>query len=379
MRHHSRRLSALVFALFLPLFAVAPAVAATPHKQLARPKLQATATATARPVTGNNATTYIIIPDESQASYEVDEVFLDTSKLATAIGVTPLITGEISLDAANPANSKVGKITVNLTLLKSDEPNRDNKLPDYVIETRRWPVTTFEPTKLDGLQKTYKPGTPLTFKMTGDMTIRDAVHPVTFDVTATLTLSDTPSNNRLSGIATADIRLSDFGIDAPSLFAGFIRLEDEVKLKLNFVAKPKADALATNAVATKVVSCRPTAGRPLASQEVAPERSFVDKGHVLTGVIRSGKDCAPIARAKIVFLLANSKGVYDDDHRATVYTDARGAYRFESNFPGNYEGSPAPHIHLLISAPGHKAIETEYLPGKDQTNGTLDVTLAVEK
>jgi protocatechuate 3,4-dioxygenase beta subunit len=79
-----------------------------------------------------------------------------------------------------------------------------------------------------------------------------------------------------------------------------------------------------------------------------------------------------------VFLLANPQGVYDDDHTGTIITGPDGAYRFESNFPGNYEGSPAPHIHLLVSAPGHRAIETEYLPRAGQTSGTFDVTLAPE-
>jgi cytochrome c2 len=132
--------------------------------------------------------------------------------------------------------------------------------------------------------------------------------------------------------------------------------------------------LTTNPSAT----CSVTAGRPPASSETAPVRSTVAKGHVLTGVIRSSNGCTPIAGAKIVFLLANPQGVYDDDHRATVFADASGAYRFESNFPGHYDGSPAPHIHLLISAPGHRAIETEYLPRPGAISGAFNVTLQAE-
>jgi mono/diheme cytochrome c family protein len=125
-------------------------------------------------------------------------------------------------------------------------------------------------------------------------------------------------------------------------------------------------------------TCPVTQGRALLSSESAPIRSFVARGHVLSGIVRSGKDCAPIAGARITFLLTNPQGVYDDAHSGTIITGPDGAYRFESNFPGQYEGTP-PHIHLLITAPGHKAIETEYLPKKGQISGSFDVTLAAEK
>jgi cytochrome c2 len=140
----------------------------------------------------------------------------------------------------------------------------------------------------------------------------------------------------------------------------------------------EVEALSAFLAPTALAACPVTAGRTIASNEKAPVRSSVGRGYVLTGIVRSSKGCAPIARAKIVFLLANPQGVYDNDHEATVYTAANGTYRFECNFPGNYVGSPAPHIHLQISAPGHKAIETEFLPKKGATRGTFDMTLAVE-
>jgi mono/diheme cytochrome c family protein len=135
------------------------------------------------------------------------------------------------------------------------------------------------------------------------------------------------------------------------------------------------EALTAFLAVKRPATCPITQGRALMSTESAPIRSFVARGHVLSGIVRSGKDCAPIAGARITFLVANPQGIYDDVHSGTVITGPDGAYRFESNFPGQYE-STAPHIHLLITAPGYRAIETEYLPKKGQTTGTFDVTLA---
>jgi mono/diheme cytochrome c family protein len=174
------------------------------------------------------------------------------------------------------------------------------------------------------------------------------------------------------------------GLTTPKFDAAYLRawLKDPKAVKpqtqmpnLNLKAD-EIEALAAFLAVKQPVACPVTQGRALLSSESAPIRSFVARGHVLSGIVRSGKDCAPIAGARITFLLANPQGIYDDAHSGTIITGPDGAYRFESNFPGQYEGSPAPHIHLLITAPGHRAIETEYLPKKGQTTGTFDVTLA---
>jgi protocatechuate 3,4-dioxygenase beta subunit len=104
----------------------------------------------------------------------------------------------------------------------------------------------------------------------------------------------------------------------------------------------------------------------------------VGTGHVLNGIVRSSQDCRPIEQAKIIFWLAGPDGTYDDDHRATVFTDKVGAYRFESNFPGLYGARPIPHIHLYISAEKFRPVETECFPPKGQTEGTFDIVLALQ-
>lgn len=109
----------------------------------------------------------------------------------------------------------------------------------------------------------------------------------------------------------------------------------------------------------------------------APLRSSVGTGHVLSGVVRSSKDCTPIEKAKIIFWVAGPNGKYDDDHRAAIITDSRGTYRFESNYPGLYGSRPVPHIHLYATATRYGDLETEYFPPKGATEGTFDLVLAL--
>jgi protocatechuate 3,4-dioxygenase beta subunit len=108
-----------------------------------------------------------------------------------------------------------------------------------------------------------------------------------------------------------------------------------------------------------------------------PVRSSVGQGHVLSGTVRSSRDCAPLAGATLVFWLAGPDGKYAPAYEATVLTDGNGAYRFESTYPGTYEGT-RPHIHMFVSADGHYGIETVYHPAPNQTMGTYNIVLAVQ-
>ena len=106
----------------------------------------------------------------------------------------------------------------------------------------------------------------------------------------------------------------------------------------------------------------------------APVRSRVGEGYQLTGMVMSSADCAPIAKAAIELWLTGPDGSYDDDHRATIFSNESGQYRFESNFPPGYSGRP-PHIHIRVSANGFKTLATQHYPEDDQKTGEFDLIL----
>lgn len=106
----------------------------------------------------------------------------------------------------------------------------------------------------------------------------------------------------------------------------------------------------------------------------APVRSRVGTGFVLTGVVRSGIDCAAMRGTRVELWLRGPDGQYDDVHRGIVITDGSGRYRFESNFPG---GS-FPHIHVRVAAPGHRPLEVRFVPRSGATAGVLDLVLEPE-
>ena len=110
----------------------------------------------------------------------------------------------------------------------------------------------------------------------------------------------------------------------------------------------------------------------------APVRSRVGSGFVLTGVVRSGIDCAAIPGARVEFWLRRPDGQYDDAHRGIVITDGNGRYRVESNFPGGGGGGFQPHIHLRVAVPGYRTLTTTYFPEAGTAAATFDLILEPE-
>lgn len=93
----------------------------------------------------------------------------------------------------------------------------------------------------------------------------------------------------------------------------------------------------------------------------APRRETTGRGLAVSGRVRSAAGCATLPGAQIEWWSANSRGDYDDDHRATQTADAEGRYRYETDFPGRYPGRP-PHLHVRVSAPGHRPLVTQVYP-----------------
>jgi protocatechuate 3,4-dioxygenase beta subunit len=127
-------------------------------------------------------------------------------------------------------------------------------------------------------------------------------------------------------------------------------------------------------------TCTPTApdARGPFYKPDAPVRSSVGKGYVLSGVVKSSGDCAPVKEARIEFWLAGPNKKYDDEHRATLYSDGSGAYRFESNFPPGYLGRPS-HIHIRVSTKGFRTLVTQHYPVKGRSEGVFDLVLVPER
>lgn len=216
---------------------VAPTIAVPTQTAAAQPTQPPAATEAAPPQpteaaapAAGSATVYRIDAAQSEARYEVGETFFQGNRFVTAIGRTKGIAGDVLVDFANPANSQIGTIVIDVSQLTSDESRRDNYIRNNALESSQYPQATFKPTKIEGIPASVKPGDTLTLQVTGDLTVKQTTKPVTFVVTLTT------GEDQLSGSAETQVLLSDFGVGPIQL--AMLATEDQAKLAFDFIALP---------------------------------------------------------------------------------------------------------------------------------------------
>jgi polyisoprenoid-binding protein YceI len=183
--------------------------------------------------------TFVVLPDQSSASYLVDEEFLEDalSKLGIAagdvdvVGTTPNVSGQIQI---NTEDYSLGEttFTADMTALRTDQNRRDGWLQENGSgpQFARFPEATFVATGVSGLPDSYSDGEVVQFQLSGDFTVRDTTVPLTFDVTAKI------DGDTLTAKAEKRLLMSDLGITPPN-FARTLSVADEFGIEVNITAQ----------------------------------------------------------------------------------------------------------------------------------------------
>lgn len=214
-----------------------PAAASTP-----RPTEAATAAATtAATVATESAKTaapgsqaasnrFRIDSAKSQVRFEIDEILRGSPN--RVVGTTNEVAGEILLDLASPASSKLGTIRINVRTLRTDDSQRDRAIRSFVLESARseYEFAEFKPKELKGLPASVSAGAPVKFQIVGDLTLRQVTAEVVFDATATVKPAEA-----VEGEAVAKIQRGTFKLTIPSV-PSVASVGEEVVLGIKFFA-----------------------------------------------------------------------------------------------------------------------------------------------
>jgi polyisoprenoid-binding protein YceI len=198
----------------------APEATSTPSA----PQGEASAAATQR--------LFAIDPQQSQAQYAVEEEFFGQAvPFVTAKGITGAIDGSVTLDFASSGVSIANStFTVDISTLTSDSPRRDRAIRDRWLESSRFPLATFVATGVEDMPSDADFGQDVSFRVVGDMTIREVTQPLTWDMTARI------DDETLSGTASTFLYMRDFGFDPPDI-AGILKVTDGVTVTVQFAAQ----------------------------------------------------------------------------------------------------------------------------------------------
>jgi len=133
---------------------------------------------------------------------------------------------------------------------------------------------------------------------------------------------------------------------------------------------------ALSASIAHAADCEPTRNTFLGGnyKEVTTQKVDVSEGLVVQGKVLSARDCKPIEGARIAHWQANRESQYVDRLRAYLLSGKDGSYRFQTEWPN----LNPPHIHFIVTAPGHKKVTTMWVGDKPVDKISLDIVLAPE-
>lgn len=217
-------------ALYISCTAARGATATPNNAPTATPMPTATPEPTPSAAEESNFVFLRIVGEESEACYQVGEIL--NGSFVLAVGVTNAIDGEVAIDLGNLANSQLSEeINVNLAQIRSDQRNRDNwMISDRGFNFNSFPIAKFTDAELIGLpERAYREGESLTFQIKGNLQVRENVRETTF------TAMGRYAEGVLVVTAFADLKLTELGLTPPNL--GFVRVNDEVRIVLNLVAR----------------------------------------------------------------------------------------------------------------------------------------------
>jgi len=219
---------ALPTALQTSTAAPAPTTIKTVEPAAEIPTATASSETVSTPTTASGKTILVVLPAETTVSYAVEETFLnENNKIVTAIGSTSQVTGSLTFDPSQPTQMEFGQFTVDISTLKSDKDRRDNAIRTKWLESSTYPLAKFDVTSLEGFPESPQEGQSISFKMIGDLTVRETTLPVTWDVTAVY------QDGKLTGQATTFLMMADYGVPPPDIL-GILIVKDGVTLTLDF-------------------------------------------------------------------------------------------------------------------------------------------------
>ena len=186
-----------------------------------------TATAEKAPTAGTR-TAWKLDPAHTAVEFSAKHLMISTVK-----GRITDIEGTIHTDERNPRNSSV-EVTLKAASLDTRTDQRDQHLrsADF-LDVEKYPEIKFRSTRIEGEKDS--------FKLTGDLTIRDVTKPITLDVEFEGSTRDPWGGERVGFSAKGKLDRRDFGLTwNQALETGGVVVGNDIKISLE-VEAVKAD------------------------------------------------------------------------------------------------------------------------------------------
>jgi polyisoprenoid-binding protein YceI len=167
-------------------------------------------------------------PEQSTATYSVKEE-LAGKKMATAVGSTSAVSGDVVVDDNDASASVLGTVVVDVHQMRSDNALRDARVQMAYLESHDYPLAEFTPDTLDGLPKEAVDDKWYPVTVSGRLKVHGLTEPSTWKGKVRL------SGDELQVKIGTTVKMSTYDVGPISL-VGMVRTADDVALSLDLVA-----------------------------------------------------------------------------------------------------------------------------------------------
>ena len=199
------------------------AVSSAPTATAVPPSPTASTTNTS---SGGDVIRLVLVPENSEARFRVREQLAGADLPNDAVGRTKDFTGTLVIKPDGSIVSSDSQFVVSMGTLVSDQSMRDNYLRGNVLQVNQYPKAVFVPKQASGLPSPLPQSGSVTFKLTGDLTVRNVTKPVTWDVTAQV------QGNQVTAQAATAFKFEDLSLTQPHV-GRVLSIEDNIKLELD--------------------------------------------------------------------------------------------------------------------------------------------------
>jgi len=176
-------------------------------------------------------TLFTLNPELTEARFIIGEILANQPN--TVIGANKRIQGGGVLNTAEPSQSTLSDFVIDASGFVTDSTNRNRAINQFILQSSQYPFISFQPIGIVGIPGEIQVGEPVSFEVSGLLTIREITQEVTFLGEATMVAED-----RVEGMASATVFRNDFDLSIPSVprVAG---VDDEFILEIEFVAEAR--------------------------------------------------------------------------------------------------------------------------------------------
>ena len=149
--------------------------------------------------------------------------------------------GTLNIDADDPSKSQA-EVTIQVASVATGNPDRDNHLRNNdFFDAPTYPTWTFKSTKAEQVDED-------TYRLTGDLTIKDVTKPITIDFEFTGAAKDPWGNTRLGFEGRTTINRKDWGVEwNVALEAGGVLVSEKITIEIDVAAVKAKEESASQA------------------------------------------------------------------------------------------------------------------------------------